>query len=175
MNQVKSRKKAISVFAVIAIATAVMASMLVYPTYADEQELQSKNVLARAKGVALQRIDNTTIKISPVSLNLTLTLGENKGDSIPVLRVNGSLNVNGTVYTIEYGDGVIRTGSRFGRVHIAFIRAVGFDAEGNQITLKIQAPYFWWGGNLYAFRAKATIQTADSSMLLLLRGVAKTY
>ena len=66
-------------------------------------------------------------------------LGEKRGCFIPVLNVKGSIDVNGTIYTIEYGDGVIQT-----QRHLAFIRCVGSNAEGLeeiQVTLRLGAAY----------------------------------
>lgn len=168
MMKIKSRKKAILAFAVIALAVVITTSVLAYPAFATEEpEFQSKHVYVRARGIAVQKIDNETIK-TPVNLTLTLVLGEKRGNFIPVLNVNGSIDVNSTIYTIEYGDGIIQT-----QRHVAFIRCVGFDADGNQLILRIRAPYFWWGRKLYVFRAKALLRTVDTRMLLLLRGIAK--
>jgi hypothetical protein len=170
MMEIKSRKKVIAAFAVIAISAVLTASMLVYPAFAEETEVQNKHIAVKAKGFAFKRIDNETIKQYPVELTLTLELGERNGTRIPVLGVNGTVDVNGTVYTIESGKGVILTGR-----HVALIQCEGVDANGNEVTLGIRAVYFWWGGKLYAFRAKALLSTADGRMLLLMRGVAKVY
>ena len=169
-RKTESRKRAILAFAVVAITMAVTTSMLVYPTFAEEQALQRKHVYARARDIAIQKIDNETIK-TPVNLELALVLGEKRGCFIPVLNVKGSIDVNGTIYTIEYGDDIIQT-----QRHWALIRCVGSNAEGLeeiQVTLRLGAAYFWWGGDLYAFRAKALLRIADTPTLLLLRGIAK--
>lgn len=167
MMKVKFSKKTLLATIVIALTVIVTSSILIYPTFASQSELERKHVYARARGIAIQKIDNETIKM-PVRVNLTLVLGKKRGKFIPVLNVNGSVDVNGTIYTIEYGDGIIQT-----KRHIAFIRCVGFDAEENEVTLRLGAAYFWWGGKLYAFRAKALLCTENTRMGLLLRGIAK--
>lgn len=167
MIKIKSRKKAILAFAVIVIAVVVTTSVLAYPTFAEGSVPQRKHVYARARGVAIQKIDNETIK-TPVNFTLTLVLGEKRGNFTTVLNVKGAIDVNGTIYTIEYGDGIIQT-----QRHVAFIRCVGFDAEDDQVTLRLGATYFWWGGKLYAFRGRALLRAVDTRMLLLLRGIAK--
>ncbi len=103
----KSRKKAILAFAVVAIAMAITTSMPVCPAFAEETEPQKKHVYARARGTTIQKSDNEPIK-TPVNLELTLVLGEKRGRFIPVLNVKGSIGVNGTIYTIENGDGIIQ-------------------------------------------------------------------
>lgn len=167
MIKIKSRKKPILAFAIITIAVIITTSVLVYPIFAETSELQRKQVYARARGVAIQKNDNETVK-TPVNLTLALVLGEKRGNFTPVLNVKGSIDVNGTIYTFEYGDGIIQT-----QRHRAFIRCVGIDSNDNQVTFRLGAAYFWWGGKLYVFRAKALLRTADAPTLLLLRGIAK--
>ena len=170
MIKVKSRKKAIAAFAFVVVALVITVSLLVHPTSAAGAEIDSKRVFVKAKGVAFERIDNVTIKQSNVELTLTLELGKRRGIFIPLPNMNGSISVNGTVYTINGGKGFIQT-----RRHVALIRCVGVDSSGDEVILGIHSAYFWWGGNLYAFRAKALLRTAENPMLLLLRGVGKVY
>lgn len=169
MIAIKSRKWA-TTFAVVAATLAVSMGLLVYPTFAEEPLAQSKCVLVNAKGWAFQRIDNETIKQYPVNLTLTLELGEKNDSMIPVLQVNGSVNIKGVIYTIEEGTGAINT-----QRHVAWVRCTGIDAEVNRIIFNMALRYFWWGGNLYAFRSIAVLKTGDRSMLLRMRGVAKIY
>jgi hypothetical protein len=82
--------------------------------------------------------------------------------------VTGSVKVNEAVYTIQSGTAVLGT-----KRHILYVHCEGVDEEGNKITLKFGAVYFWWGGRAYALRSKALLQTADNPMLLLQRGIAK--
>ncbi len=168
MIGLKSRKTA--VLAVFAIVLVAAVAILVYPAFAAEPEIQSKHVLAKARGFAFQRIDNETIKQYPANLTLTFELGKRKNTTIPVLHVTGSLDVKGATYTIEDGTGMINT-----QRHVTVIRCTGVDQSGNRITLDVASRYFWWGGNLYTFRAKALLSTTDKPMLLLLRGAAKVY
>jgi hypothetical protein len=135
-----------------------------------ETETQDKHLYIKAKGVAFRRVDNETIRQCDVELALTLELGERNGTRIKVLNANGTVAINGTSYIIESGEGVILT-----RWHVAYVRCKGVDASGNEIALGVRVVYFWWGGNLYAFRAKALLKTEENPWLLLLRGVAKVY
>jgi hypothetical protein len=169
MMKVKS-KKTLAALSVVAVATVLAVSMLIVPALAGEADLQNKHVGIKAKGFAFKRIDNETIKQYPIELELTAELGERNSMRIPVLSANGTVDVNGTFYTIESGAGMVFTGR-----HIALIRCTGVDADGNEVVLGIGAVYFWWGGNMYAVRAKALLKTADGPMLLLLRGAAKVY
>ncbi len=169
MIAIKSRKWA-TTFAVVATTLAISIGLLVYPTFAEETVAQSKYVLVKAKGWTFQRIDNETSKQYPANVTLTLELGEKNGSTIPVLHIDGSVNVKDVIYTIEEGTGTINT-----RRHVTWIRCTGIDAEGKRVTFNMAARYFWWGGNLYAFRSIAVLKTDDRPMLLLMRGVAKVY
>ncbi|MCD6445598.1 hypothetical protein J7L49_02290 [Candidatus Bathyarchaeota archaeon] len=169
MIKIKTRKKAVLTIAAIAIAAAIIIPMFVYPTFAvTEQKTQRNLVYVKARGMAIQKINNETVK-TPANLTLILMLGEKRGEFRPVLNVKGSININGTVYTVECGDGAIQT-----QRHIAFIRCLGNDTDGNQIAFRLGIAYFWWGGKLYVFRGKASLHTTDTRMLLMLRGLAKT-
>lgn len=169
MLGMKSRKKAMLAFAVVAIMAAMAASIVAYPAFAaTEQEIQTKDIAVKAKGWAFQKADSETIKQYNVTLESTLELGERKGHIVVIANASGSVDVNGTIYTIETGKGLIFTKSR-----MVVARFVGVDAQGNEITLGVQAVYFWWGGKLYAFRARAVLRTTENPMLLLLRGAAK--
>jgi len=192
MANMTSRKKAILVSSTIAIAIAVVA-LVAYPAYtasaqsdyvyaltegnwaiAEESTAASDQPIAvvhtvtvYAKGYAFQRIDEETLKQFKSETNLTITIGP-KEDNAPRVNVTGTLKVNDKVYSIENGTAVLGTKRR-----VLFIRCDGVDEEGNRITLKLGAVYFWWGGRAYALRSKALLQTADKPMLLLQRGVAR--
>jgi hypothetical protein len=169
MLGIKSRKKVILAFAVAAMMAAVATSMVAYPAFAaTEPEIQSKHIAVKAKGWAFQRVDSETIKQHNVMLELTLELGGRKGQIVAIASASGSVDVNGTIYTIQSGKGLIITGR-----HVVVARFIGVDAQGHEISLWIQTVYFWWGGELFAFRAKAVLRTTENPMLLLLRGAAK--
>lgn len=194
MRVTASRKKAVSALAVVALV-AVVVALVSYPALAVsplssqdysialndenwgnvEQFLQTENVAAQlnnvtaeAKGWAFQRIDNETIKQYSMAMSVTLGLGQGNGSPIAITNVSGSVEVNGITYTLGSGKGLIAT-----KRNIALVRAEGVDGQGNNVTLKLAAKYFWWGGRLYAFRGKALLQTIEKPMLLLFRGMAK--
>lgn len=196
MRVTASRKKAVSALAVVALA-AVAVALVAYPALAvgplssqddstvlnDENwsnveqfiqtenvAVQLNNVTAEARGWAFQRIDNETIKQYSMTMNLALELGQRNGPPVAIVNVSGSVEVNSVTYAIESGKGLIAT-----RRDIALFRAEGVDGQGNNVTLKVAAKYFWWGGQLYAFRGKALLQTTEKPMLLLFRGMAKVH
>jgi hypothetical protein len=84
------------------------------------------------------------------------------------VNVTGSVKVNGAAYTMQSGTAVLGT-----KRSILYINCEGVDGQGNKITLKFSAVYFWWGGKAYALRSKALLQTSDKPMLLLQRGIAR--
>lgn len=160
-----------TIWAFIALAmTATIAASMAAPVFADEAMVEGTYLYARAGGWAFERIDNETIRQKPVQLNITLNLGSLVRNHRLITGVNGTLDVNGTIFAIQSGQGIIITG-----VHVALVRCSGVDADGNEIGFAVRAAYFWWGGSVYAFRAVALLRTVESPMMLLMRGVAKVY
>jgi hypothetical protein len=171
MIRATSRKKTIAAFAVVALIASIAVSMIAYPVLATANTAaQQRTVELKAKGEAFQRVDSDTIKRYNVTLGLTLELGERKQRAIVIANASGSVGANGIVYTIESGKGLIGTKS-----HVAIFRCKGVDANGNDITLGIQAACFWWGGKLYALRGGGLLRTSENPMLLWLRGVAEIH
>ena len=167
--RITSRKKAIAAFAVVAMVAVFAVSTVAYPVFATADLVaDQKTIELKAKGEAFQRADSDTINQYNVTLSLTLKLGGRGQRAIMITNASGSVNVNGIVYTIESGKGLIGTKS-----HITILRCKGIDANSNEITLGIQAAYFWWGGKLYALRGGGLLRTSENPMLLWLRGVAK--
>jgi len=192
MVNTTSRKKAILASGIIAIAVA-LAALVAYPAFvgsaqaeyvyalneenwaiteetsvtADSSVATLHTVTIDVKGYAFQRVDEETLKQFKTETQLTVTIGP-KEDDTPRLDVTGSVKVNEAVYTIQSGTAILGT-----KRHILYIRCEGVDEQGNKITLKFGAVYFWWGGKAYALRSKALLQTADNPMLLLQRGIAK--
>ncbi|MGQ9552034.1 MAG: hypothetical protein ACUVUE_06365 [Candidatus Bathycorpusculaceae bacterium] len=192
MVNTTSRKKAILASGIIAVAIALVA-VVAYPAFVgsahaeyvyalnkenwaitEETSLTADSsggtvhaVTIDAKGYAFQRVDEETLKQFKAETQLTITIGP-KEDDTPRVDVTGSVKVNEAVYTIQSGTAVLGT-----KRHVLYIHCEGVDEEGNKITLKFGAVYFWWGGKAYALRSKALLQTADNPMLLLQRGIAK--
>jgi hypothetical protein len=139
----------------------------------SDTPIKAHNVTAQSKGWAFQRIDNETIKQYAVELNLTMELGLKKSYVIPIVNVTGFVTIHSTsfnaVYVVKSGKGVVETNK-----HIALISAEGVDAQNNEVTLKAEVDYLWWGGKVFAFRGRAILRSAENPMLLLLRyGVAR--
>jgi hypothetical protein len=192
MVNATSQKKAILASSIIAVAVALVA-LVAYPAFvssvqaeyvyalneenwaiteeisvtADSSVATIHTVTIDAKGYAFQRVDEETLKQFKVETHLTITTGP-KEDDAPRVDVTGSVKINEAVYTIQSGTAVLGT-----KRHVLYIRCDGVDEEGNKITLKFGAVYFWWGGKAYALRSKALLQTADKPMLLLQRGIAR--
>jgi hypothetical protein len=175
MLNTTSRKKAILASGIIAVAVA-LAALVAYSACvgnaqasfnADSSVATIHTVTIDAKGYAFQRIDEETLKQLKAETHLTVTIGR-KEDGTPCVDVTGSVKVNEAVYAIQSGTAVFGT-----KRHILYIRCEGVDEQGNKITLKFSAVYFWWDGKAYALRSKALLQTADKPMLLLQRGIAR--
>jgi len=143
-----------------------------FPTM-NNAPLKGENVTAECKGWAFQRIDNETIKQYTLELNITIELGATSNHMVSIVNVTGSISINSTsfntVYTIQTGEGIIGTNR-----DVALIKAQGINGQDN-VTLKLEARYFYWGGKTFAFRGRALLeQTGQKPMLLLLRyGIAK--
>lgn len=193
MANATSRKKVILASGIIAVAVALVA-MVAYPTYAgstridyacalneenwaiteentmavDPSAANIRTVTISAKGYAFQRIDEETLKQFNAETQLTVTIGPKEEGATLSVNVTGSVKVKDAVYTIQSGTAVLGT-----KRHVLYIRCEGVDEEGNKITLKFGAVYFWWGGKTYALRSKALLQTSEKPMLLLQRGIAK--
>jgi hypothetical protein len=169
MIEIKSRKKALVAFAIVAVVAAVAVSLIAYPTFAvvNDADVLGKHVSIRAKGVTFQRIDSETIKQGTVELKLDVELERGRDYFLAIPNVSGSANVSGTIYSIESGIGFVNT-----KNHVALMRCAGVDAEGNEVTFGVRMIYFWWGGKIYALRIQSLLRT-ENPMLLLLRGVAK--
>ncbi len=192
MTNIASRKKTILASGIIAMAVALVA-FVVYPTYVSKVQgeytyaleeanwtISEENIVAAdpsvtnfhtitidLKGYAFERVDQETLKQFEAETRLTITSGPKEEGSIPNVDVTGTVKVNDAIYTIQNGTAALRTERR-----ILYIGCEGVDQEGNKITLKIGAVYFWWGGRTFALRSKALL-TSERPMLLLQRGIAK--
>jgi len=208
MTSKTSRKKWTLAICIIAVAAALVGTLIVYPTFASGSQttqslspsnisvqdfkltdpdwqninqlltlngtcLNGENVTAECGGWAFQRIDNETIKEYALELNLTIQLGAKNGAKVSITSVSGTISVNSTtfnaVYNIQTGNGIIETNR-----HVALIQAEGVNGQDN-VTLKAEAFYLYWGGKEFAFRGRALLEeSGQKPMLLLLRyGVAK--
>jgi hypothetical protein len=134
---------------------------------ADSTVATIHTITIDVKGYAFQRIDEETLKQLKSETHLTMTI-ERKEDGPPYVNVTGYVKVNKAVYAIQSGTAVLGT-----KRHILYIRCEGVDEQGNKITLKFGAVYFWWGGKTYALRSIVLLQTADKPMLLLQRGITR--
>ena len=121
-----------------------------------------------AKGFAFARIDQETIKQYNSSTNIVIQVQPATETTERKIDITGFVKVNDATYTITGGKVFIGNEKK-----LLFVNCTGTDENGNQITLKFGARYFWWGREEYALRSKAVLQTADQPMLLLQRGIAR--
>lgn len=192
---VRIQKRTVLAMGVISVAVALIAiAMLAYPAYvvgaqADYQyalnqenwavaEEPSDNLDATlasvftvqidAKGYAFVRIDEETIKQYESTTSIVVQVQPATETAERRIDVTGFVRIKDTTYTITGGKAFLAKEKK-----LVFLNCTGTDENGNPITLKLGARYFWWGAKAYALRSKAVLQTADKPMLLLQRGTAK--
>jgi len=188
---VKIQSRTILIFSVISVVVTLI-TIVAYPAYAATEDYRyalnqenwvvteestsnldsaSDNVLKveiYAKGYVFLRIDEETLKQydSTTSIFIQLQQGTERTDL--KIEVTGTIKVNGSTYIITGGQVFLRKERK-----LIFVECAGTDENGNQITLKFGARYFWWGGKAYALRSKALLLASDNQMLLLQRGTAR--
>lgn len=169
MNKMSMKKKV----SIVALAAVFMAVIIVIPnvTFATPSTLAEENtvqVTAYAKGIAIQKVNNETVRM-PANLTLTAEPVERREKLILFKIVSGKVDINGTVYTISEGEGVLIKAR-----HTVVLRCQGTSPDGTEVLLKLRAEYFWMGGHLYVARVKGILKIGeDTRMLLLMRGFAR--
>jgi hypothetical protein len=190
-KMVNIHKKAIFAIATVSVAVALIA-MIAYPAYAAGADYRyamnegnwavaeeyTSNVEATsgseftvqidAKGYAFARIDAETIKQYNSTTCILIHVQPATETTERKIDITGTVKVNDATYTMSGGKVFIGKEKK-----LIFVNGTGTDEDGNEITLKFGARYFWWGGKAYAFRSAALLQTAEGQMLLLQRGIAK--
>jgi len=169
MSKMSLKKKTV----IIAVAAVFMAVIIVVPNMvfatssilAEETAVQ---VTAYAQGIAIQEMDNETVKM-PANVTLTAEPIE-RGEKLILFKiVGGRVDINGTLYTISQGKGVVIKPR-----HIVVLHCQGTSPDGAQVLLRLRVRYFWMGGHLYVARVKGILKIGeDTKMLLLLRGHAR--
>jgi len=190
-KMVKIHKKAIFAIATVSIAAALIA-MIAYPACAAGADYQyavdegnwavaeeyTSNVQATpsseltvqidAKGYAFVRIDAETIKQYDCTTSILIHVQPATETTERTIDITGTVKVNDSTYTISGGKAFIGKERK-----LIYVNCTGMDEDGNEITLKFGARYFWWGGKAYSLRCKALLQTDEQPMLLLQRGIAR--
>lgn len=166
-----SKKKKAMIAATAAIALVLMVAML-YTAYAEpsstsEENLSRKVVVLKARGIALEKIDNQTVKM-PANLTLYCEPVKEYKGVIGFRIVNGTVEVNATTYTITEGKGLV-----IQHRHAIALQAKGTGSDGQTVTLKLAGRYFWMWGHLYVARLRGVLRVGDTKLLLLLRAAAK--
>ena len=136
----------------------------------DMQAALASQITARieARGSAFQRVSVDTIQQYNCTTEIYVMVTPATDTSGRTVGINGSVTVNGSTYTITGGNAFLAKDKK-----IVYLNCTGTDGNGNEVTLKLAAHYFWWYGHAYALRSKALLGTADGMMLLLQRGIAK--
>jgi hypothetical protein len=187
----KIQKRTILAIGVVLVAVALIA-MVAYPAYAAGADyryaLNQENwgvaeesanipdaalsstlvVQIDAKGYAFARVDQETLKQYNSTTSILIQVQPATETTEREIDITGTIKVNDATYTVS--DGKVFIGKE---KKLIFVNCTGTDENGNQITLKFGANYFWWGGHAYALRCKAVLQTDDQPMLLLQRGIAR--
>lgn len=169
MTKMSLKKKA----GIVALAAVFMAVIIVGPNmaFATSSTLAEENtvqVIAYAKGIAIQKIDNETVKM-PANLTLVAEPIE-RGEKLILFKiVGGKVDVNGAVYTISEGEGMVIKARR-----TVMLRCQGTGPEGAEVLLRLRAEYFWMGGHLYVARVTGVLKIGeDTRILLLMRGYTR--
>ena len=169
MNKMSMKKKV----SIVALAAVFMAVIIVIPnvTFATPSTLAEENTLqvtAYAKGIAIQKVNNETVRM-PANLTLTAEPVERREKLILFKIVSGKVDINGTLCTISGGKGIVIKPR-----HIVLLRCNGTSPDGTEVILNLHAIYFWMGGHLYVTRIKGILKVGeDTRMLLLMRGFAR--
>ena len=189
----KNQRRTILAIGVVVVAV-VLVAMMAYPAYlasaqADyryalnqenwtvaEESAQNPDaaltgvfiVQIDAKGYAFARIDEETIKQYESTTSIAVQVQPATETAERRIDITGFVRIKDTTYTIIGGKAFLAKEKK-----LVFLNCTGTDENGNPITLKLGARYFWWGGKAFALRSKAILQTADKPMLLVQRGTAK--
>jgi len=159
MIKLSSKRKALLTAVLVIVALAVLSTtVFAFPVAAAvTEENTERQVLVKARGVALNKVNNQTERL-PVNMTLVLYLGEGRRHVIPIKAAEGTLNINGTLYNITSGRGIILTEG-----HVALLTCSG-EGDNGEITVKLLAEYFWMGGHLYAVRSRGICITDNARM-----------
>jgi hypothetical protein len=168
MNKISLKKTGMMTLAVLFMAVIIAVPNMAFATSSTVAEESAVQVTAYAKGTAIQKIDNETVKM-PVNLTLAAEPIERGEKRILFKIVGGKIDINGTVYTISEGKGIV-----IKLRHIVLLRCQGTSPDGTEVLLSLRARYFWMGGHLYVARVEGILRFGeDARMLLLMRGYAR--
>jgi hypothetical protein len=168
MNKISLKKTGMMTLAVLFMAVIIAVPNMAWASPSTLAEENTVKVTVYAKGIALQKIDNGRAKM-PANLTLTAEPVECGEKRILFKIVGGKVDINGTVYTISEGKGIV-----FKLRHIVLLRCQGTNPDGTEVLLSLRAKYFWMGGHLYVARVEGILRFGeDARILLLMRGYAR--
>jgi len=153
-----------------AITAAVLAVAVPFVAYAapaasNDPVQGTRNLIAR--GTATENVNGENVT---TPANFTLTL-ERTGTNTTIPKFNvisGSVNIDGTTYTITSGHGGVLRGR-----HAILLQAQGMGPDGQTATLKLAGRYFWMGGHLFVARMAGLLQTGSGKEVLLMRAAIR--
>ena len=155
----------------IAAAAVIALLVIVLPYTVSALPTSNSNVAASktlvAKGVATQSVNGQKVNV-PANLTLTLTNAADKTNVNKFVVTGGTVVVNGVTYTVTSGNGGVLYGKR-----LILLQARGTGSNGQTVTLKLEARYFWMGARLYVMRIGAKLQTDNGDFTLLLRAAIR--
>jgi len=162
-----SNKKKMLIVATVAI-TLVLIAYLPY-TYASissttasaTQSSQTRTL--RAKGIAVNQG-----AVTPAGFALSLQATQINATTIEFNVVSGTVDINGTQYTIAGGSGAVVR-----EKHGFVLEAQGTSPDGQSVTLKLAGRYFWMWGRLYVARIAGSLQTGNAKIYLVLRAAIR--
>jgi len=169
MSKISLEKKArVTALVTLFIAVAIVVPSIAFASSATTTEDIDIQVTAYAKGLAIQKIGNKTVKMPA---NLTLAAEPiRRGEKLIAFKIiDGKVDINDMVYTISEGSGVVVKPQQ-----AVWIHCKGSCPDGTEVRLNLYARYFWMGGHLCVARIKGILKIGeDTRTLLLMRGLVR--
>ncbi|MBT0159346.1 hypothetical protein G4O51_05105 [Candidatus Bathyarchaeota archaeon A05DMB-2] len=164
----KKRKQVIAVTA-IALVLIVTLPCVAYAESPSTSSTESNwgTRLLGARGIAVEKIDDQAI-VTQANFKLILKPTEVNATIIKFNVISGTVQVNGTSYTITSGNGAVIRDK-----HAFLLQVEGTGPSSEPITLKLAGRYFWMWGHLYVARIAGLLQSDNAKTLLLLRAAIR--
>lgn len=165
----KKKKVTIAVTATIALILIVAMPYIGYaaPSPTSEEILSQKIVILKARGIAIEKIDNQTVKM-PANLTLFCEPIKKYKGFTGFKIVNGTMEVDGTTYVITEGKGLV-----IHQKNAVILQSKGTGPDGQTVTLKLAGRYLWMWGHLYVARLWGVFRFDNRVLLLRLRAAAR--
>ncbi|MFQ6087245.1 MAG: hypothetical protein ACE5OV_04415, partial [Candidatus Bathyarchaeia archaeon] len=156
------------------LATIVVAAMLIATPmigYAGNGEVSQEQVeglvALRARGIAIQKIGEEKTRM-PARMGLLIKLGIRNESRIPLKVLKGRVRIGENIYNLTGGRGVVLL-----ERHVALMRCVGVDAEGESVVFKFAVRYAHIAEDIYAIKIAGVLKAEESRVFMRLKGHAK--